>query len=60
MSAHNTGERKRKRKSSNTALKVVIWIVVIAAVLFASLILAYRIAGFDSLADMINFIFSSN
>ena len=57
MSDQNTG--KRKRKKSNTGLKVIIWIAVIAAVLFVSLILAYRIAGFDSLADMMNFIFGS-
>ena len=59
MSNQNTAGRKRKksRREMNTGLKVVIWLVVIAAVIFLALILGYRIAGFDSLADMLNFIF---
>ena len=49
----------RKRQNSNRGLKVIIWLAAIAAVLFLSLNLAYRIAGFDSLSDMMDFIFSS-
>ena len=59
MSNQNTTERKRKKDRFPTGLKVIIWLAAIAAVLFLSLILAYRIAGFDSLADMISFIFGS-
>ena len=58
MSDQNRAKRKRE-KPGRGLLKVIIWIAVIAAVIFLTLILSYRIAGFDSLADMINFIFGS-
>ena len=59
MSNQNTAGRKRKKDKFPTGLKVIIWIVVIAAVIFLTLIVSYRIAGFDSLADMLSFILGS-
>lgn len=53
----NSGvQDKKKGKGGKIALKIVIWVVVIAAVIFLTLFLASKIANFESIGDMIDWI----
>ena len=48
--------RKRKNSAIRVVLKFVIWIIVIALVIFLTLFLSARIAEFDSIGDMLDYI----
>ena len=53
------GEKKRKKKKGRairTILKIIIWVVVIAIVVFLTLFLTARIAEFDSIRSMLEYI----
>jgi len=46
------------RKAFRGVMKVIIWIVVIIVLIFLTLFLSAMIAGFNSINDMLRFIFS--
>ncbi|MCL1830420.1 MAG: hypothetical protein FWG21_03220 [Oscillospiraceae bacterium] len=48
------GERPRKKK--RVLLRIVIWLVIIAAIVFLTLFLAARIGEFNSIMEMIDWI----
>jgi len=53
------GEKKRKKKKANPIrfiLKIVIWVVVIGIVVFLTLFLTSRIAEFESIGAMLQYI----
>lgn len=47
---------KQKKKSKKTWLKVIIWLVVIAAIVFLTLYLSAKIGQFDSIPDLLDYI----
>ena len=47
------GKPKRKKR---VLLRLIIWLVIIAGVIFLTLFLAARIGEFDSIMDMLNWI----
>lgn len=49
-------KKKKKRPAWKVVLIVLIWLVVIAAVIFVTLFLASRIAQFESIGAMLNYI----
>jgi cytoskeletal protein RodZ len=48
--------KKKKGRAGKTVLKVVIWIIIIAAAIFLTLYLASKIGEFESIGDMLNYI----
>ena len=56
----NTQEPKKRKKKKGrvirTILKIIIWIIVIAVVIFLTLFLTARIAEFDTILDMLEYI----
>ena len=56
----NTPEPKKRKKKKGravrTVLKIIIWIIVIAVVIFLTLFLTSRIAEFDTILDMLEYI----
>ena len=48
--------KKKKKHVGRTILKIIIWIVVILIVVFLTLFLTSRIAEFDSILDMLEYI----
>jgi len=53
----NTKKRKKKKgRVIKTILKIIIWIIVIAVVIFLTLFLTSRIAEFDTILDMLEYI----
>jgi len=48
--------KKKKGRAIRTILKIIIWIIVIGIVIFLTLFLTARIAEFDSIMDMLNYI----
>ena len=49
-------KKKKKGRVGRTILKIIIWIVVIVVVVFLTLFLTSRIAEFDSIMDMLEYI----
>jgi cell division septal protein FtsQ len=49
-------KKKKKSRALRTILKVIIWIVVIAIVVFLTLFLTSKIAEFDSITEMLEYI----
>jgi hypothetical protein len=48
--------KKKKSRGLRTVLKILIWIVVIAGVIFLTLELTWRIAVFGSMLEMLEYI----
>ncbi len=49
-------KKKKKKKGMPFLLKVLMWIVIIAAAVFITLYAAAWIAGFDSVADLLGYL----
>ena len=49
---------KKQRKAFKGFMKIIIWFIVIVVLIVSTLFLSSRIAEFDSIADMLRFIFS--
>ena len=47
---------KRQRNAVRAVMKVILWVCVIALLIFLTLFLSSRIAEFDSITDMLRFI----
>lgn len=41
-----------------TFLKVLLWIVILILILFLTLFLSYKMAGFDTMGDLLRYLFS--
>jgi len=49
-------EDEKPKRKKRILLRIVIWLVIIAAIIFLTLFLAARIGEFDSIMDMLNWI----
>jgi flagellar basal body-associated protein FliL len=49
-------KKKKKKRVLRTIIKIIIWIVVIVAVVFLTLFLTSRIAEFESIPAMLDYI----
>lgn len=54
--AQKPRQAKKKGSALKTLLKVIIWLAVIAAVIFATLFLSAKIGHFDSIPALIDYI----
>jgi cell division septal protein FtsQ len=48
--------KRKRRTAGRTVALVIVWLVVIAAVVFLTLFIASKIGEFDSISDMLEFI----
>jgi len=54
----STTQKKKKNRLIRLLIKIVIWLIVIIVVIWLTLFLSSKIGEFDTIADMLRFIFA--